>query len=45
MTLRDAMWDVFVQTGHIGAYLMYKDCQRMGSQEEDFSAGDSGTES
>ena len=31
MNLSDAMWRIFKQTGHIGAYLIYKDFQYVDS--------------
>lgn len=26
MVLRDFMWEIFQSTGHIGAYLTYREC-------------------
>jgi len=36
MNLSDALWGVFEQTGHIGAYLLYKDYQRLEGEGKSF---------
>lgn len=40
MVIRDVMWDIFRHTGHIGAYLIYKDYQRIESSENISSGRD-----
>ncbi len=33
MRRSDAFWEIFMLTGYIGAYLIYKDCKSAGDQE------------
>jgi len=33
MRRSDAFWDIFMLTGYIGAYLIYKNCESDGNQE------------
>ncbi|HBT20291.1 MAG TPA: YqzL family protein [Peptococcaceae bacterium] len=45
MGISDALWSIFENTGHIGAYLLYKDYKRLecGNNQEDEADFDDGT--
>lgn len=46
MTLTDTLWKVFESTGNIGAYMLYKDYQKVAATcEQDLTQGELSTES